>query len=220
MSSVLGQLETKSFWEHVIQTRMAALISVPIHLFKSTTPNMSELWRMDNVYLCIEQRTTNLAVIERYVKACSMMSTLPNVRKNKAYPTSFTDLGSSAAECILGLAVWSGWSKNLFPALEYKISATLIISLGVFCLSVLPFILLAKNGWALMQGLPYEPTFLALETLTCAVILVTDAYGHYREGYRWYYAWSLPLAMSIVIGMFMNSAWRIVSGRGTAWKGE
>ena len=52
------------------------------------------------------------------------------------------------------------------------------------------------------------------------MIFLTDAVGHYREGYRWQYFWALPIAMTVVIALFWNSAWRISTGRGTSWKGR
>ncbi|MEE2787653.1 MAG: glycosyltransferase [Myxococcota bacterium] len=222
ISSALGQLDTQSFWERVIQTRIAALISGANPLIQVNDPDHERA--LANGQCIFVSRSAYDQLGGHYAIRQSVLDDVDLAKRAKQRQIPYRLFyGPGIFRCRMYTGfrqIWDGWSKNLFPALEYKISATIIIAAGVFCISVLPFLLLFKNLWAYWIGAPFEPTFLMIEAALCGVILITDAIGHYKEGYRWTYAWSLPLAMTLVIGMFVNSAWRIVSGRGTAWKGR
>ena len=116
--------------------------------------------------------------------------------------------------------IWHGWSKNLFPALEYKIAATLVITMLIFASSILPFVLLTQKLIYLSLGFPVAMTFLWMEFGICALIFIVDGVGHANRGYSWYHWWTFPLGMGIIALLFLNSAWRICSGQGVQWKGR
>ena len=105
MSSVLGQLETKSFWEHVIQTRMAALISGANPLVQVNDPEHERA--LANGQCIFVHRT---AYDELGGHRAIRQSVLDDVdlakrAKKQGVPYClFYGPKSSAAECILGLA--------------------------------------------------------------------------------------------------------------------
>ncbi|MEZ4433468.1 MAG: glycosyltransferase family 2 protein [bacterium] len=222
MASALGELVVDSFWERVVQTRMGAIIAGGNPLEEVNDPEHERVLANGQCLLFTRAAYDRLGGHEA-IKA-SVLDDVDFAKRAKAEGVVYRLFyGPGVFRCRMytGLGeIWQGWTKNLFPALGYSLVATAIVTALLFAVSVLPFVLLAKNLALLIAGQPYEPVFLAMEAAICALILATDAIGHHKRGYRWGHFWSFPLGMLIVVALFWNSAIRITSGRGAVWKGR
>jgi chlorobactene glucosyltransferase len=222
MASALGELIVDSFWERVVQTRMGAVIAGGNPLTEVNDPEHERVLANGQCLLFTRAAYDRLGGHEA-IKG-SVLDDVDFAKKAKAEGVIYRLFyGPGVFRCRMytGLGeIWQGWTKNLFPALGYSLVATAIVTALLFAVSVLPFVLLAKNLAYLLAGAPVDGVFIALEVVICGLILATDAIGHAKRGYRWQHFWSFPLGMLIIIAVFWNSAIRITSGRGAVWKGR
>jgi len=222
MASALGQLEVETFWERVVQTRMGALIAGGNPLHEVNDPDHTRA--LANGQCLLFTRAAYDRLGGHAAIRGSVLDDVDFAKRAKAERVPyrlFYGPGVFSCRMYTGLGeIWSGWTKNLFPALGYSWVATLIVTALVFASSLLPFVLLTRNALAALKGQPFEPLFLGLEASAVALVWLTDAVGHRHHGYRWGLFWTFPLGMAIVIALFWNSAWRISSGRGAVWKGR
>jgi hypothetical protein len=117
--------------------------------------------------------------------------------------------------------IWRGWTKNLFAGLDYRVSVTLVICLLLFVMNVLPFLVAAGCGTALVvtQDASAWP-LVAVATANIALMYGSYVGGLRAADYSARYFWTYPLGMSVTIGIFLNSALRIASKKGVTWKGR
>lgn len=222
MASGLGRLEVSSFWERVVQTRMGALIAGGNPLDKVNDPDDEAALANGQCILFTRAQYDAMGGHEAIKGSVLDDVDLSRLAKSTGVPYRlYFAPGVFSCRMYSNLReIWNGWTKNLFPALDYKLGATLVVVLLLTLSNILPFILLAKNLILLALGASVPPLMLGLEIGIVALIFAVDALGHRMHGYKWGLFWTFPLGMSVVIALFCNSAWRIKSGRGAVWKGR
>jgi len=222
MASALGRLKVESFWERVIQTRMGAVIAAGNPLKEVNDPESPRALANGQCLLFKRSAYDRLGGHES-IKS-SVLDDVDFAKRAKAEGIAYRlYFGPGVFSCRMYSSlgeIWEGWSKNLFPALEYRWSLIFWVSFFLSLFSLLPFLLLAKNLLLLALGGAPPLLPLVLEAVTVGIIFALDALGHHINGYRWGLFWTFPLGMLIVILLFWNSAWRIQSGRGAIWKGR
>ena len=120
--------------------------------------------------------------------------------------------------------IWEGWTKNIFlglsddPRLAWLgVLGALLCFLGAFGLP----------GWVL-AGLLWLPNgggaMAALVVLQAAIAILYLVYWRLQAAQAMrispWYAFSFPLGALIFGAMMVNSAYRVLSGRGVTWKGR
>ena len=110
--------------------------------------------------------------------------------------------------------LWSGFSKNLFPAFSHNLPLLLWIVFFLVNVFVLPPLWAVwgrsiRADWALLP----LGAYLGLAAVRLGL---TARFGRDSGGY----ALLNPLAWSLVVGIALSSAYRSLSGRGNAWKGR
>ena len=147
MSSALGRLVVETFWERVIQTRLGALIAGanPLH---EVNDGEHERALANGQCILIKRDAYDFLGGHEAIRQ-SVLDDVDFAKRAKANGVSYRlFFGPGVFKCRMytGFSeIWSGWSKNLFPALEYSVIATIIICALIFCSSVLPFVLLEKT---------------------------------------------------------------------------
>ncbi len=222
MSSAMGRLEVKSFWERVVQTRMGAIIAGGNPLAEVNDPEHERMLAVGQCLAFSRAAYDRLGGHEA-IKA-SVLDDVDFGKRAQAEGEGYRlYYGPGVFTCRMyeNLSeIWNGWTKNLFPALGYSVITTAVVTFLLFCLTLLPFVLLAKNAALMAMGHEVLPSIWGLELGICSAIFVTDIVGHIRRGYAWGLFWTFPLGFVVLIAVFWNSAWRIKSGRGAVWKGR
>ena len=110
--------------------------------------------------------------------------------------------------------LWAGFSKNLFSAFSKNLPLLLWVIFLIVNLFVLPP-LWALFGWGSNAKWTLLPllTYLGLAAVRYGLTL---RFGRDTGGY----ALLNPLAWAMVVGIALSSAYRSVSGQGSAWKGR
>ena len=111
--------------------------------------------------------------------------------------------------------IWDGFSKNLFPGFRYSLAAIIAVMMFNVITSILPFGFLL---YALLTRTP--PMWTNTVALQVAVILAVRLMLAHRFKMNLLATLGHPLAMSVVVGIALNSArWALLTG-GLKWKGR
>lgn len=116
--------------------------------------------------------------------------------------------------------LWEGWSKNVFHGAGKKLSLLAVVLVFTFVMGVWPVLLVF---WALAAALLGGPSFILLTVAAAFQLAVTLFYASWvnrRMRMPESYALGFPLGSAIFMGILLNSAYRILSGRGVTWKGR
>lgn len=118
------------------------------------------------------------------------------------------------------LGLWEGWSKNVFHGVGKKLYLLVAVLVFVFVMGIWPVLLMV---WALLAAILGWPGLVPLAFAAAFQIGVTLSYGVWvnrRMEMLAIYVLGFPLGAAIFMGILLNSAYRILSGRGVTWKGR
>jgi len=116
----------------------------------------------------------------------------------------YEDLGS----------IWSGFSKNIFPAFSRNVPLLAAVLLFLLTVTVLPpffaiYGLLLGRSWAWMAALAY----------LCGFAIRLGIGLRFRQEYPAEIL-LFPIGWALVVAIAINSAYQSLSGRGNSWKGR
>ena len=220
MCSVLGRLETDSFFEHVIQPRLGAILAGGNPLKEVNDPEHERVLANGQFLMFTKAVYEEMGGHESIRD--SVLDDVDFAHRAKQMEVPYRlYYGQSVFSCRMyrGLSeIWSGWSKNLFPGLKYSLLSTIILTSLMFIWTCAPFLgSIALYATDSPWSFPWlQPMLIGLILL----ILTTDLVGHHARGYRWHYFWTFPLGMTMICLLFWNSALKIRFGKGTQWKGR
>jgi len=223
----------KTFWEKVIQPIPLGLIIAVSPLTKSNVPKSKialafgcfilikhSVFKKIGGYKTIKDKIADDVQIARLVKSSGFKIGLGNgqrllkIRMYKGFKE-----------------IWNGWSKNIFLGLiqnrqiqsnAIQILIALAGALGIFIVLVFPFLTMFIS---LLLGLlihfPYWRSILFFSFF----IWLFSTLIQFITSKRFFigdpkYVPLTFLGGIITIGMFLNSAFRVLSGRGVTWKGR
>lgn len=120
--------------------------------------------------------------------------------------------------------MWEGWTKNIYLGLSDQASLLLLGVFGAFLLLVTALVL---PLWPLLGILWYSQgggwlalTVIAKSLTLWALVIYVRARVASGMGISVWYALTLPLGAAVFAAMMFTSAWRVLSGKGVAWKGR
>lgn len=110
--------------------------------------------------------------------------------------------------------IWEGFTKNLFSGMKFSTAKTIFAALSIFLYGFLPviaaFVCLFSGSLAL-----FVPLF-AVYILQVSVFISIQRAWHGNL----FFAPLAPLGLLMFLAILTNSAIKITSGRGVAWKGR
>lgn len=222
--SAFGRLELVTFWEWVVQPVVGGLI-----LSNNDPREVNDPTRKDRVMANGQFIMATRKAYDQIGGHASIQSEILDdvsfARRCKTEDVPYHMVyGRELYSCRMytSLAeIWSGWTKNLFAGLDYRLGVTLGICAVLFAMNVLPLIALAWRASLLALGeLTWTDALLWLAAFNTLAMYASYIGGLKAADYRVHYFWSYPLGMLVTIGLFANSALRIVTGRGVSWKGR
>lgn len=111
--------------------------------------------------------------------------------------------------------IWRGWTKNVYAGLGYRWWVALVVVALTAATSLLPPIATV----ALAIERPHGFAMAAAATGT-ALLFGYRLYASRLFDQDWRFAWSHPLGAAVTCGIFLESAWRGMTGRHVEWKGR
>ncbi|MDO8690094.1 MAG: glycosyltransferase family 2 protein [Dehalococcoidia bacterium] len=121
-------------------------------------------------------------------------------------------------ESLSGL--WEGWSKNTFLGADKKLSLLLVVLMFVFAIGIWP---VGLAIWAVLEAILNGPGLLVVTGAAIYQLSLTCFYAFWvtrRLGLPSIYALGFPLGAAVLVGILINSAYLVLSGRGVTWKGR
>jgi chlorobactene glucosyltransferase len=117
--------------------------------------------------------------------------------------------------------MWEGWTKNMYLGLQDRLW---LLFLGGFVSLLgavaLPAWLLAGLVWLSRGGGAPAAVVVAEVLVLWAALLYARARVARGLGISGWYALSLPLGAGVFGAMMLTSTWRVLTGKGVAWKGR
>jgi hypothetical protein len=112
--------------------------------------------------------------------------------------------------------VWEGFTKNIFPAVEFSIPQFILLQAGLLFNGVAPFLVTAGlfAGW-----LPWEPRTIAALVFSGVQVFIRAAHA-YENGFAPLSVSFHPLGVLLFTMIGFNSMRVYVFGEGGVWKGR
>ena len=120
--------------------------------------------------------------------------------------------------------MWEGWTKNIYLGLSDRPSLRLLGAFGAFVLLVAALILPIWPPlgiyWYLHGGGVLALTVILESLILWAIVIYARLQVAIGMRIAPWYAFTLPLGAAVFAAMMFTSTWRIISGKGVAWKGR
>ena len=214
--SGFGRLEMGSFWEHVIQPSVGGLILAGNDLAKVNDEARPEK-AIANGQLILVRR-------EAYEQIGGHSAVQDNILDDIGLAKAFKGAGLRV-RCLLlrelfscrmytGFSeLWHGWTKNLFPGMEFKVGVVALVVTLVLVEFLAPYVIFA---WAAAVG--DEPVLwgaLVVLALMHGVRAWMDRIFDQPVGY----GLLQPLGATLLVGLLLDSVRRTRAGT-RSWKGR
>lgn len=217
MLSGYGTLVTRGFWETLLQPIIAWLIVSTRSLARVNDPERKDRVMANGQFLLFRRESYRSIGGHEAVQDDVLDDVgLARAAKRAGIPYHCVYMRSLfSCRMYRGLGpLWRGWRKNLYAGMDASRSTVAVLCFLVFLGWLLPYPLVIAGvlGWVGAEWLAWGTGLLV-----------------WIHGIRFYldrlygqpplYGLLQPLAMILVIGLFLDSAWRSGAGRAT-WKGR
>jgi len=229
--SLVPRNSCKSFWEKIIQPIPAGLLIFLSPFAKVNDPKNRASFAL-GLFILIKREIFNK--IGGYEKIRGHIA--DDVEMAKLVKESGFKIGLANAQNIMRFRmyenlgeIWQGWSKNIFLGLiqkrriQSKTLQVLTLLAGLFAVfeaMVLPFIALIISTIALItiHSQQWQNLFV-FSAITWLLATITQSYVHKKYGIGDpKYSPLYFLGGIITMGIFLNSAYKTLTGTGLTWK--
>jgi chlorobactene glucosyltransferase len=224
--SLITQQELGGFWERVLQPVVLMVIGLALPLRAIGDARRPDLAYANGQFLLVRRAAYEKVGGHEALRAAVVEdSELARAVKQAGYSVDLVD-GRPLVRIRMyrGLGdMWEGWSKNSFLSLGKKLDRVLalilVVSVAVFAP---PAILVASLATLAAHGAQDSAALVTslVAALQSAVVLYLAWRNEQEVGVQSWYAWTLPLGALLLNALLCYSAYRVMSGRGVAWKGR
>lgn len=222
--SAFGRLTLVTFWEWAVQPVIGGLILQNNNPAEVNDPSKTDKVMANGQFIMATREGYDAAGGHEAIKG-EILDDVGFARQCKAQGVAYHMVyGRELYSCRMYTSlseIWQGWTKNLFAGLHYNVGLVLGICLALFVINIVPFLaLFAWAGLAVAGLAPWSDGVLIAAVVNVVLLYVSYIGGLRVADYGVAYFWTFPLGMLVTIGLFLNSARRIASGRGVTWKGR
>jgi glycosyltransferase involved in cell wall biosynthesis len=224
----------KSFWENVIQPIPLGALPAAAPLAKVNDPK-SKVALAGGPFIIIKHSVFDKMGGYETIKGCIA----DDVELAKLVKSSGFRLGLVNAQSMMSLRmyekfseIWEGWSKNSFPGFVQKrgikskflqIMILIVLLFTMFDLLVFPLLAMVISlliTLVVPSVLPQYFLLFAFLTWIVSIFAVFYVQRCFQIGSARYAPLTLFLGGIIIMGIFVNSAFKTMSGKGVTWKGR
>jgi chlorobactene glucosyltransferase len=221
MLSVMPRHILVGFWERVVQPVILGVV------FAGAPPSMIEDPKSSTAAAfgqCILMRRSDYQAIggHQAVKG----EVLENWRLAQRVKAQGLALAMAEGQELVSVrmytslaGLWEGWSKNTFHGTEKKLHLLAVVLIFTFVMGLWPALLLLLALGRAALGQPFLVEGLA-GLFQLGLTLYYGGRLNQRMDMPAHYAVGYPLGAAIFLGILLNSAYRILTGRGVTWKGR
>ncbi len=217
MVTGLGQLETDSFWEKVLQPAVGALILAGNSLSDVNDHEKKDKNLANGQFILISREAydrinRHAAVKQNILDDVGIARAL--VEANRDYHCLYLDQMFRCRMYTNFSEIWEGWTKNIFAGLRYSIPNVILALLFTFSFSVLGHTLFFLGAFKLISL-----EFLIWGAVIMSLCQATRMLMDMRRDMSVVYGLSHSVASIIVMGIIINSMRSSLKGTVT-WKGR
>lgn len=217
MVTGLGQLETNSFWEKVLQPAVGALILAGNSLSDVNDPEKKDKNLANGQFILISREAydrihRHAAVKQNILDDVGIARAL--VEANRKYHCLYLDQMFRCRMYTTFSEIWEGWTKNIFAGLRYSVSNVISALLFTFSFSILGHLLFVLGALKLVSV-----EFLVWGAIIMCLCQLTRMLMDMRRGMNVVYGLTHSFASLIVMGIIINSMRKSLQGTVT-WKGR
>jgi len=215
-----------SFWEKVVMPIVMTALSVGFSPRKVNDPKSKDAIANGQFILIKRPVYDAIGGHESVKDQIVEDKAIAEQVKRNGYRLIVAD-GSAVAQTRMYTSLpemWEGWTKNIYLGLSDQPSLLLLGVFGAFLLLVTALVL---PLWPLFGILWYSQgggwlalTVIAKSLTLWALVIYARARVASGMGISAWYALTLPLGAAVFAAMMFTSAWRVLSGKGVAWKGR
>jgi chlorobactene glucosyltransferase len=224
--SLVTQQELGGFWERVLQPMVLLVIALALPLRGIGDPRRPQVAYANGQFLLVRRAAyEKVGGHEALREAVVEDSELARVMKQAGYAVQLAD-GRALVRIRMyrGLGdMWLGWSKNSFLSLGRRLRNVAALIIGVTVAAFVPPAILAVGLARLALHGTADPA-VVITSLVAALQLAVLFYLAWRNeqevGVPGIYALTMPLGAMLFNVLVCYSAYRVLSGRGVAWKGR
>ena len=215
-----------SFWEKVVMPIVMTALSVGFSPRKVNDPNRQDaiangqfilirhtVYEAIGGHECIKDQIVEDKAIAEQIKGNGYRLVVAD-----GYGVARTRMYTSLPE------MWEGWTKNIYLGLSDRSSLALLGVFGALIALITALILplwpLLGLLWYLHGGGWLALTVIAKSLILWAIVIYARAGVARSLGISPWYAFSVPLGAALFAAMMFTSTWRVLSGKGVAWKGR
>ncbi len=215
-----------SFWEKAVMPIVMTSLSVGFSPRKVNDPNRRDA--VANGQFILIQRSVYNAIggHERIKDQIVEDKAISEQVKWNGYRLVVAD-GYSVARTRMYTSLpemWEGWTKNVYLGLSAQPSLILLGAFGAFDLLVAALVLplwpLLGLLWYLQGGGWMAVTVILQSLILWAMVIYARARVAAGMRISPWYALTLPLGAAVFAAMMFTSTWKVLSGKGVAWKGR
>lgn len=226
MFTIMTFQVTGSFWERVVMPLVMTALSVGFSPRKVNDPNRKDAIA-NGQFILIKRSVYDAvggheSVKDRIVEDKAISEQV----KWNGYRLIVAD-GMKIARTRMYASLpemWEGWTKNIYLGLRDQINLLWLGVFGAFLALVaalfLPLWPLLGILWYLNGGGWMALTVAAKSLLLWAFLLYARARVALNMEIPPWYALTTPLGAAVFAAMMFASAWKVISGKGVAWKGR
>jgi chlorobactene glucosyltransferase len=222
--TLIPHVECLSFWERVFMpTCWGVMMTATMPLHRVNDPRRKNALGIGGFFLmkreCLERiggfYAVRAEVLEDVRLAEQLKASGARLRIERAPQLARTRMLSNFRE------MWHGFTKNMFAAMNFSLPLALLGAFSIFAFAVLPFIAALVCLVMIAAGGPAKWMSLFVPAFVVWLIQVVSIARVNREwGVPIIYALTVPLNYALFGVILLNSALRIVTGKGVAWKGR
>ena len=222
--SLVPRQHLLSFWERVLQPVVLLVIALALPLRRMADPRRPDIAYANGQFLLVrraayEKVGGHAAQRDAVVEDCALARAV----KQAGYRVQLAD-GREVAHIRMYhdlRELWEGWSKNSFLSAGRRLSNVVLLVLAVTAVFFGPPLLAVTEVRALVGG-------GSVGTLLLTAVALLQFAGVLYLGWRCLreldvparFTLALPLGALLFNALLCYSAYRVLSGRGVAWKGR
>lgn len=221
--TLLPHINCESFWERVFMPTFGWFMLSALPVEKVNDPARVEAIGVGGFFLIRREALQALggyeAVRDEVVEDIRMAELLKSsgARLRLEYAP---DLISTRMQTNLR-EIWEGFTKNLFAGTKFSPARTVSGAIAVFFFAVLPIVMALVSALMLTASASnLWPLLLLPTSLTWALQITTFGVVNRAWGVPLRYALTVPLGHALFLSILLNSALKIMTGRGVTWKGR
>lgn len=217
MVTGLGQLETDTFWEKVLQPAVGALILAGNSLSEVNNPEKKDKNLANGQFILISREAydrihRHAAVKQNILDDVGIARAL--VEANRKYHCLYLDQMFRCRMYTTFSEIWEGWTKNIFAGLRYSIPNVILALLFTFSFSIFGHVLFFLGAFKIVSL-----EFLIWGAVIMCLCQATRMLMDTRREMNVVYGLTHSFASMIVMGIIVNSMIKSLQGTVT-WKGR